>query len=104
MTFIIWTILSQDLSISYVRSGIGLDRDKLGIKAQSSRVLGSCLYEELLESIRLGGMLILNSKKLPNAPEVQPLKGDVTNVKFRNVIQILTQVVTEHVARQGADH
>uniref|UniRef100_M1DN81 Gag-pol polyprotein n=1 Tax=Solanum tuberosum TaxID=4113 RepID=M1DN81_SOLTU len=31
-------------------------------------------------------------QKAPNAPEVQPPQGDVTNAEFRNVIQMLTQL------------
>ncbi|KAG5594691.1 hypothetical protein H5410_035923, partial [Solanum commersonii] len=36
--------------------------------------------------------------------EVQPPQGDVPNVEFKNGIQMLTQVVTTQVGRQGADH
>ena len=38
-------------------------------------------------------------KVVPNAPKVQPL-GKVTNVKFCEAIQILTQVATNRVRQQ----
>ncbi|WMV46574.1 hypothetical protein MTR67_039959 [Solanum verrucosum] len=38
--------------------------------------------------------------EIPNSPDVPPLQGDVTNVEFKNVIQMLTQVVINQVGQQ----
>uniref|UniRef100_M1E1D2 Gag-pol protein n=1 Tax=Solanum tuberosum TaxID=4113 RepID=M1E1D2_SOLTU len=41
---------------------------------------------------------IVEEQELPNAPEVQP-QGEVTNVEFREAIQILSQVVTNQAGQ-----
>ncbi|WMV18737.1 hypothetical protein MTR67_012122 [Solanum verrucosum] len=40
---------------------------------------------------------------VPNSPGVQP-QGEVTNVEFREVIQVLSQVVTNHVGKRENRH
>ncbi|WMV40993.1 hypothetical protein MTR67_034378 [Solanum verrucosum] len=43
-------------------------------------------------------------QEISNEPLVQPPHEDVTNAELRNVIQMLTQVVTTQVGHQGAEH
>ncbi|KAG5584825.1 hypothetical protein H5410_045259 [Solanum commersonii] len=41
----------------------------------------------------------IEEQELPNAPEVQPL-GEVTNVRFKEAIRMLSQAVTNQVGQQ----
>ncbi|WMV50675.1 hypothetical protein MTR67_044060 [Solanum verrucosum] len=42
-------------------------------------------------------MRIQDEREGSNAPVVQPLQGDITNIVFQNVTEMLTQVVTSEV-------
>ncbi|KAH0784113.1 hypothetical protein KY290_003711 [Solanum tuberosum] len=80
--------------------GVGSGCDKLGIRAQSSRII--------MPPRRVGrGRLprrYVDEQELPYAPGVQD-QGEVSNAEFREAIRMLSQAVTNQMGQQrGARH